>query len=163
MGIHEGPGKSNDWYTPRHVFDALGERFDVDVAAPRLGPRYVPANEWFCDTENGLAKRWFGFVWMNPPFGNQETKILWLTKFFEHGDGIALMPDRTSAPWWQKFAGKSDAVLFVAPKLKFERPDGSIGKSPGSGTVLMASGGRGRNALVRARSLGLVFENIKEQ
>ena len=154
---HEARGQSDDWYTPAYIFDALGERFDLDVAAPRLGPRHVPANDWLCDTNDGLASDWSGFVWMNPPFGHQSTKRRWLEKFFSHGNGIALLPDRTSAPWWQEFAPKASAILFIAPKVKFERPDGSIGEQPGTGTTLFAVGNRARQALARASTLGAVF------
>lgn len=52
------------------------------------------------------------------------------------------------------------AVLFVSPKVKFERPDGTAGKSPGSGTALFASGIRAHNALMRGRRLGWVVEGI---
>lgn len=93
------PEKSDDWYTPRYVFDALGVSFDLDVSAPVEGPRYVPAARWLW--ERGLEQAWEGFVWMNPPYGHQSTKIAWLDKFIKHGNGIALLPDRTSAPWWQ--------------------------------------------------------------
>jgi hypothetical protein len=36
------------------------------------------------------------------------------------------------------------ALLFLSPKVKFERPDGSIGSQPGCGSVLMALGIHGR-------------------
>lgn len=147
--------KSDDWYTPAHVFNALGCRFDLDVAAPPEGPRYVPAARWL--HERGLETDWTGFVWMNPPFGHQSTKIKWLTKFITHCNGVALVPDRTSAPWWQWAAPQMDALLFVTPKIKFERPDGSIGEQPGSGTVLMALGFTGQSALARAANAGLGF------
>jgi len=48
-----------------------------------------------------------------------------------------------------------DLLLFVAPKIKFERPDGSLGEQPGNGTVLMALGRRGVAALTNASSAGL--------
>jgi hypothetical protein len=152
---HEKRGESDEWYTPKYVFDALGERFTLDVASPPEGPRHVPADVWI--SEGSLERDWWGFVWMNPPFGHQSTKRAWLRKFFDHGNGIALLPDRTSAPWWQEFAPIADAVLFVAPKIKFERPDGTIGESPGTGTTLFASGNRARSALIRASSLGHSF------
>lgn len=137
--------KSDDWYTPRYIFDALQCSFDLDVAAPVEGPRYVPAARWL--SERGLEQHWDGFIWMNPPFGHQRAKLAWLTKFIVHGNGIALLPDRTSAPWWQWAVPQMDALLFVAPKIKFERPDGSIGEQPGSGTVLMARGDKAVLAL----------------
>jgi len=155
---HESKGESDEWYTPKYIFDSLGEVFTLDVAAPVGGPRYVPCAGFFDKNDDGLAMDWSGFVWMNPPFGHQSTKRLWLDKFFEHGNGIALMPDRTSAPWFHEFAPQSDAILFLSPKVKFERPDGSIGESPGNGTVLMASGYRGVNALKNGACLGILAE-----
>lgn len=155
MASYEKQGESNEWYTPQYIFDALGERFDLDVAAPSDGPRYVPADRWF--SSDSLVQKWFGFVWMNPPFGHQRNKRLWLSKFFEHGNGIALLPDRTSAPWWQEFAPLSSCILFVSPKVKFERPDGSIGGSPGTGTVLFPAGPRAEKALYQAKTLGSTF------
>lgn len=155
MSAYEAAGKSDDWHTPRYIFDALGEIFDQDVAAPREGPRYVPALEWFYS--DALARDWTGFIWMNPPFGHQSTKRAWLRKFVDHGNGIALLPDRTSAPWYQEFVPLCDAYLCVSPKIKFEREDGSIGESPGTGTVLLACGSRAMSSLIRARwTLGMV-------
>lgn len=146
MGAHETRGQSDDWLTPHYIFEALGCGFDMDVAA---APRsYVPAT-WLV-AEKSLEIDWTGFVWMNPPFGHQSTKIAWLTKFFDHGNGIALLPDRTSAPWFQQFAPLADLILFVSPKIKFERPDGTIGEQPGTGTALMGIGSQARVALRRA-------------
>ena len=154
MAAYEKAGESDEWYTPGYIFDALGETFDLDVAAPVNGPRHVPRLGWYA--MGSLERDWYGFVWMNPPFGHQRHKRAWLHKFFEHGNGIALVPDRTSAPWFQEFAPKADAVLFVSPKVKFERPDGSVGESPGTGTVLLAAGNRAYRALCRASALGMV-------
>lgn len=151
---YERHSLSDDWYTPAYIFKALGETFDLDVAAPIEGPRYVPAKAWFHDF--GLERAWYGFIWMNPPFGHQRTKRAWLDRFIDHGNGIALVPDRTSAPWWQAYAPQMDAVLFVSPKIKFERPDGSIGEQPGTGTCLFAAGDRAVKALERS-GLGVVM------
>tara|TARA_Y100000296_G_C5083658_1_gene211246 strand:- start:223 stop:711 length:489 start_codon:yes stop_codon:yes gene_type:complete len=147
MAAYEAHGESDEWYTPKYIFDALGCGFDLDVAAPLGGPRYVPADSYMTQEDDALLAEWCGFVWMNPPFGNQNTKRRWLNKFFQHGCGIALVPDRTSAPWFQEMATMADAMCFLNGKVKFERPDGSIGKSPGTGTVLVASGARASEIL----------------
>ena len=161
MAAYEEAGKSDDWYTPAHVFEALACRFDLDVAAPHDGPRYVPCDGWI--SQNSLIVPWSGFIWMNPPFGHQRHKRQWLSKFFSHGDGIALTPDRTSAPWWQEAAERADAIMFVAGKIKFERPDGSIGESPGTGTTLLAAGRRAASILKRAGLNGMGFVAGKAQ
>jgi hypothetical protein len=154
MAAYEAPGESDEWYTPAYIFEALRERFTLDVAAPPEGPRHVPADAWL-SVDGHIAESWTGFVWMNPPFGHQRTKRLWLSAFFAHGNGIALVPDRTSAPWFQEYAPMADAICWVAPKIKFERPDGSVGVSPGTGTALFAAGDRAVAALLRS-GLGFV-------
>lgn len=155
MALHEQcVGATDEWYTPPYVFDALGCTFDLDPAHPGLGyADWVPADVTW--SKLGIETPWSGFVWMNPPFGGRNGLVPWLDKFFRHGDGIALVPDRTSAPWWQAFTPRSDAILFVSPKIKFIGRDGVPGKSPAQGTCLLAKGRSGVDALCRAHENGL--------
>lgn len=153
MSHWETAGSSDEWYTPKYIFDALGVRFDLDVAAPLTGETHVPADLDYCSMS--LEAAWHGFVWMNPPFGGRNSLEPWLDKFFAHGNGVALTPDRTSAPWWQAAARRAGAVLFIDGKVRFIRPDGSEGKSPSNGTTLFAAGRRGLEALDNAQRAGL--------
>lgn len=154
MALHEQcVGKTDEWYTPPHVFEALGCEFQMDVASPRVDLPWIPANVFIWG--DSLTTDWYGFVWMNPPFGGRNGIVPWLEKFFRHGNGIALTPDRTSAPWWQIYAPMADSILFVAPKLKFIGVDGKPGTSPAQGTCLMAAGERAVDALKLAQSNGL--------
>lgn len=161
MALHEqSVGRTDEWYTPPHVFGALNCSFDVDVASPgKIVTPWIPAEHFV--TACSLGMRWDGFVWMNPPFGGRNGLVPWLEKFFAHRDGIALVPDRTSAPWWQEFAPQAELILFVSPKLKFLDASGKpgVGKdgrpSPAQGTCLLGIGERAKWALRRARSVGL--------
>lgn len=152
MALHEQcVGATDEWYTPPHVFKALGCSFDLDVASPgEIHTPWIPAQTFF--THEGLERGWWGFVWMNPPFGARNGLVPWLEKFFAHGNGIALVPDRTSAPWWQQFAPLANSIVFVAPKLKFIGADGKPGRSPAQGTCLMAAGEKAYTTLLMARS-----------
>lgn len=152
--MHETHGKSDEWFTPAYIFEALGLHFDLDVAAPYGGPLHTPCDQWHW--QDSLSLPWRGTVWMNPPFGNQNQKRQWLSKFFDHGNGVALVPDRTSAPWWQEFAPLADVVCFVAPKVKFIRADGTLGESPSTGTCLLAAGAKSKVAVANC-GLGVVF------
>lgn len=157
MALHEqSVGATSEWYTPLRVFDALGCRFDIDVASPPIR-LHVPTSLWLTKEDDGLryAPFWPGFIWMNAPFGGRNGLIPWLKAFFKHGNGIALVPDRTSAPWWQQFAPLADLILFVAPKLQFVGADGLPGTSPAQGTCLFASGAMAVEALRRAATAGL--------
>lgn len=42
MSAYEKAGESDEWYTPKYIFDAMDMTFDLDVAAPSEGPRYTP-------------------------------------------------------------------------------------------------------------------------
>lgn len=154
MGYWDKPGASDEWYTPPHVFEALGERYDTDVAHPGDGCCHVPAARWVMT--DSLARDWrdYGFIWMNPPFGGRNAIAAWLEKFFAHGNGIALTPDRTSAPWFWDAWAEADRVLFTR-KIRFLRPDGTEGVSPSNGTALWAAGDRGAAALDRAAAANL--------
>jgi hypothetical protein len=158
MALHEQcTGATDEWYTPPHVFDALGCSFDMDVASPGSAVTpWIPAGTFIM--RGSLDADWGGMVWMNPPFGGRNGLVPWLEKFFAHANGVALVPDRTSAPWWQQFAPRADLALFVTPKIKFIGADGKPGKSPAQGTTLLAAGTRASEALARAASLGAIFK-----
>jgi hypothetical protein len=156
---HETLGKSDEWYTPRYLFDAMGVKFDLDVTPARLGQSFVPAHKFL--KGDGLIEEWEGFVWMNPPFGARNGLEPWLNRFLQHGNGVALTPDRTSSPWWQAAAKKSDAIIFMAPKVKFHMPSGEVGASPANGTTLFAKGWQGIEALKSAKHLGILMSEVR--
>ncbi|MCS7522264.1 phage N-6-adenine-methyltransferase [Pseudomonas aeruginosa] len=149
-------GRSDDWYTPRDMLEALGESFDLDPCSPGVN-HWVPANRVFTKADDGLAQEWDGFVFMNPPFGGRNGHVPWLEKFLAHGNGIAIVRAYTSAAWFHKYAICADAMLFPLGKTKFVRPDGTVGGSPGHGIVLLAMGERGKSSLRRS-GLGLFVD-----
>lgn len=157
MSYWDKPGASDEWYTPPSVFEAMAYWFDLDVSPARLADGHVWASRKL--EGDGLTQPWAGTVWMNPPFGGRNGLSPWLERFFAHGNGVALTPDRTSAPWFQSSWAKADAVLFTR-KIRFLRPDGSEGVSPSNGTALWAVGPGAEFALRTAadRGFGILAE-----
>lgn len=154
MSKHDKPGKSDEWYTPARIFNAMGVRFDLDVAHPGLDRvDWTPADAVI--TAGSLEAPWSDFIWMNPPFGGRNGIVPWLNKFFAHGNGVALTPDRVSAPWWHDAAAKADLVLIIRGKPAFLDADLVPQKSPPQGVTLMAAGPRGVEALLNAERNGL--------
>ena len=79
---------SDDYLTPRWIFEVLELTFDLDVASPPW-TTHVPATRRYTKADDGLSQPWEGRVWMNPPYS--ETTA-WVTRFMEHRNGIALLP-----------------------------------------------------------------------
>lgn len=154
--FHESSiGESDEWYTPPEIFAALRLAFDLDPCHPGLGTPNcaVPASHQFTAADDGLSLQWRGLVFMNPPFGGRNAHVPWLAKFHAHGNGIAIVRAYTSSAWFQKWVPAFDAALFPRGKTKFIRPDGSVGKAPGHGVVLLAAGVVAEQAL-RAANMG---------
>ncbi|NSL93897.1 DNA N-6-adenine-methyltransferase [Acetobacter syzygii] len=154
---HATPGRSDEWYTPPEIFQAMGVEFDLDPCQPEDGRAFlsVPADHYYTAQQDGLISPWYGFVWLNPPFGGRNGVVPWLRKFMDHGDGICLVNALTSSGWFHDWAHLADAMLFPRGKTKFVRPDGTCGASPANGVVLLACGQRGVAALERAQTNGL--------
>jgi hypothetical protein len=128
-------GTSDEHYTPKHIFKALNVIFDLDVAAP-LGGGNAPALYYFDEERDGLKQKWWGNVWMNPPYSSPSA---WVDKFLDHKQGIALLPI-TRGRWWDRLWAESGAILPTAYNLKFERPNGEATKPILFRTALYALG-----------------------
>ena len=102
---------SDDYYTPKWVFDTLDLEFDLDVASPPGGPPFVPCKRFFTQEDDGLAQEWHGRVWMNPPFSNASP---WVERFIDHAQGVALLPAARSA-WFNKLWNDERARCFCLP------------------------------------------------
>src|SRR5262249_62410595 len=78
--------------------------------------------------------------------------VPWLEKFFRHGTRIFLIPTRPSADYWHEIIfPNAELLLFTNGKIKFVRPDGSIGEQPGFGNTLIGMGEVACNALLRSK------------
>lgn len=106
---------NDELYTPKHIFDALGVEFDLDVCAPVGGVDWIPAKKSFSQVDDGLAQDWYGRVWMNPPF-SQATK--WVDKWLNHGDGFALVVYSKSA-WFNRLWNSSAQGISLPSNIKF--------------------------------------------
>jgi hypothetical protein len=137
---------TDDYYTPKWLFNALNVEFDIDVCAPAQGIPWLPAKRWFSQADDGLAQDWGGqFVWMNPPFSKATP---WAHKFIENGNGIALMVVSRSR-WFATMWERADAIVSTPYDLAFHRPDGS-NKQISFQTFLFAIGEVGCQALNNA-------------
>lgn len=141
--------ESIEWYTPPIIFESLGLEFDLDPCSPGVGKSFVPAKRYYTIDDDGLTSPWEGTVFVNPPYGS-ETQV-WMRKFAQHGDGIALVFARCDVKWFQEVAPQADLICFVSGRIRFYK--GNIttqGGTPGSGSMLIAFGEKATTALAAA-------------
>jgi hypothetical protein len=142
------------------MLDGMFIRPTGDYPVPGTGTDYVPfeaAQQVFTKQDDGLLKTWHGLVFMNPPFGGRNGHVPWLRKFLDHANGIAVVRAYTSSDWFHRWAVFAETMLFPRGKTKFIRADGSIGRAPGHGVVLLGIGKVANEALSRS-DLGFVID-----
>ena len=106
---------SDDYWTPKWIFDALGIEFDLDVACPPEGPPHTPAKAFYTQETDGLASAWWGNVWMNPPFSKAND---WVYKFMKHKQGICLVP-MSKSRWFDALWKDAEAAMALPYNLRF--------------------------------------------
>ena|ERR1041385_2151782 len=123
IGSHQTTiGKSQTWITPKWIIDALGP-FDLDPCAADPRPWDCASTNYAWPSTDGLAQKWLGRVWLNPPFHRYEVGE-WLKRMANHRSGIALVHARTEAQWFEWIWAGARAILFLADRLHFHHQDG---------------------------------------
>lgn len=83
---------NQEYYTDKLILDLVHEVLgciDLDPASNSLANNTVQAKTFYCKTDDGLSKQWFGNVWMNHPFSKGENacvRYLKTTKDHQKGD-----------------------------------------------------------------------------
>ena len=151
-----------EWYTPIEIISSLG-KFDLDPATSiEAIKQNKSAPNYYTKDDNGLVKGWFGRVWLNPPYQNPDIK-LFMQKMADHNNGIALVFNRCDSTWFQDYVlGRADSILFLRKRIRFNRMDGTVGDSPGAGSVLIAYGSENTDILSKSGLKGKLvrLENI---
>lgn len=148
-GLDDGQ-QSDTWYTPRWVFDGLGLRFDLDVAAPSLPLcPWIPADGRYTVDDDGLLQPWHGLVWCNPPYSDAAP---WCKRWAEHPDGVLLIRADLSTSGAFMAWRCARAMYVPERRLQFVNGHGERTGSSNFTAVLLARGDRateGLHALAR--------------
>lgn len=131
---------TDEWYTPKEIIDSLGP-FDLGPCAP-MTPLWTTAQIMWNKQDDGLSKKWFGHVWLNPPYSRPLIEQF-VQKMSKHGNGIALLFNRCDSKIFQEVIfKKATGMKFLRKRIRFYRADGTRGDSPGCGSVLISFGER---------------------
>lgn len=152
---------THTWLTPPEIIDRLG-LFDLDpCAAP--SPRPWPTAAKHIELpDDGLAAKWHGRVWCNPPFGAHTWD--WLKRMAEHNNGIALTFARTETEGFQRWIWKhAHSVLFVAKRPHFYRPDGTRADGNSGGPICLIAYGAGNTEALATSGIDGALVSVKPQ
>ena len=155
IGGHTTPnrGATDSWITPKYIVDALGS-FDLDPC--QCVPQPWPcAKNALTEQQNGLSCKWYGRVWLNPPYSEVWQ---WMEKLADHGRGTALVFARTET---EGFVGqvwqRATCVMFLHGRLFFHKPDGSRAKGNSGGpSCLVAYGPEDAKKLRESKLTGSI-------
>lgn len=143
--FERGDHATDEWYTPREILESLGD-FDLDPCAS-VNPLWPTARVMYNKNDDGLSKEWFGRVWLNPPYSRPLIEQF-IKRLSEHGNGIALLYNRCDSKMFQDtIFPNATAMKFLRERIRFYRPDGTRGNTPGCGSVLIAFGERNANVI----------------
>jgi phage N-6-adenine-methyltransferase len=138
------PTKSNEWYTPSKYIEVARQvmgGITLDPASCELANETVKAEHYYTKEDNGLAQRWYGNVWLNPPYARDNSKPNgqksgirhWVEKMidtYETGETdqiIALLTTQTNTTWFRPLWNYP--ICFVDHNLRFFTPHGRSTKS----------------------------------
>ena len=160
MGSHQSHDMGKDeWLTPPKIVKSLGE-FDLDPCSPINRP-WDTAKKHYDITHNGLAQKWEGRVWCNPPYGKETGK--WLSACDRSGNAIALIFARTETKMFFKNVWRAaDAVFFFEGRLFFHHVDGTVAKAnAGAPSCLVAYGANNVEAIDKSGLPGILVRLSK--
>jgi len=140
VSLAQQPTKSNEWYTPALYIEAARKvmgTIDLDPASCADANQTVKALYYYTQAENGLAHRWYGNVWCNPPYtqvvpGHSSIKA-WVSKahrLYQEGaieQCILLIPNDTSTKWFEwlweyPICFPPKRIKFLIPGRKVDQP-----------------------------------------
>jgi len=138
----------NEWYTPAAFIEsarAVLGTIDCDPASCELANKTVQASSYFTKENDGLSKRWFGNVWMNPPYAqplmSQFAEAV--SSKYELGEiasAIVLVNNATETGWFQRMLASANAVCFVKSRIKFIDQHGKPSGAPLQGQAILYFG-----------------------
>jgi phage N-6-adenine-methyltransferase len=137
-----------EWYTPTDHVEAAREvlgQIDLDPASSETANLTVRARWFYSLCDNGLTKKWFRKVFLNPPFVHP-TKMQFMQKLVDEisagrvTEAIAITANFTDTGWFHLAVNAADAVCFTRGRINFVDPAGNR-TAPTQGNLVFYFGG----------------------
>jgi phage N-6-adenine-methyltransferase len=155
---------NNEWFTPQEIIErartVLGE-IDLDPASHDEAQKVVRAKKYFDKDSDGLAQKWHGRVWLNPPYappliGKFIGKLLMEWNARRITACIALTHNYTDTAWFQRAVHVANVICFPQGRVRFIDIDGDLAK-PTQGQAFFYFGDDVSNFRSRFETVGAVL------
>lgn len=133
----------NEWYTPECYIQSARKvmgSIDLDPASTDFANKIIKAKKYFDSKSDGLKQKWFGNIWMNPPYA-QPLINDFINKLESevYNQAIVLVNNATETSWGQKLLELSNAVCFHNKRIRFINPENES-NSPLQGQMIIYIG-----------------------
>ncbi len=152
----------NEWYTPGEYIElarsVLGQ-IDLDPASCEFANKTVKALKYYSKGQNGLDEKWYGNVWVNPPYSSSLIKAFSDKIVAESGNFkqcIILINNATETRWFQQLASKCNAIAFPRGRIKYYRKNG-FESTPLQGQALLYFGERANEFRQAFQRIGITL------
>lgn len=153
-----------EWYTPPSILGvarAVMGGIDLDPASCLAANKNVKAKRFYSEKDNGLANKWAGRVWMNPPYANKLVMAFSEKLVRELGAGVkeacVLVNNATETAWGQMLLRYASCVCLIEGRVKFLDVAGEPSAAPLQGQMLLYFGPGWRKFHEAASSIGVVY------
>jgi phage N-6-adenine-methyltransferase len=158
--------QKDEWYTPDYLIKSarnVMEKIDLDPASTEIANKCVDA-EFFMTKEKGcLDKKWFGNVWLNPPFSapliSQFAKAV-VEKRSEYNQAIILCAIPSDADYLHSMFDICDCVCIFKGRVNFFNPEGEKGYGI-PGVMALYFGPNINDFAIEFMQYGTCFTNLK--
>lgn len=172
-GIQEHWTGDIEWYTPKYIIDAVREvmgDIDLDPASNDEAQKTIRAESYYTQKDNGLEQRWYGRVFLNPPFKQPLIqqfidKLLDSIECEDVTQAILLTNNNTDTQWFHAAARLANNVRFTKGRIHFVKQDEV--SQPTNGQAFFYFGPnveKFRKRFARCFGIGMITdENIGDQ
>jgi len=135
----------HECYTPCHVIEAARAcmgGIDLDPASSAIADEVVQAGRFYSVKDDGLARSWYGRVWMNPPYGGHAPKFAAkLADEISTGNVeqavVLLAANHMTTKWAREILDFGVEICFPAGRIQFYRPNGETQNQVAHGSVIL--------------------------
>jgi len=154
-----------DWATPpnlvKYIEDYFFVKFDLDAAASSSNHK---APIYFTIEDNSLLQNWFGNVWLNPPYGKNQS--VWIEKCILENQKLntdkifVLIPARTDTKVFHELiVPNAQHVYFIKSRINFSRGQENEGTALFPSMLVMFNNSNGINFPCQFWTLNIPIES----